>query len=38
MQGLIEKVVVKKGDEFIEYFFYAEKIDFDLLKLAIEIK
>lgn len=31
-QGLIEKVDVKKGEEFIEFFIYEQKIDFDSLK------
>lgn len=31
-QGLIEKVYVKKGEEFIEFFIYEKKIDFDSLK------
>lgn len=31
-QGLIEKVHVKKGHEFVEFFFYIEKICFESLK------
>lgn len=31
-QGLIEKVHVKRGQEFIEWFIYQEPINFDSLK------
>lgn len=37
-QGLIEKVKVKKGQEFIRYFFYIEKLDFDELELKLAIR